>query len=230
MSYSVVLFQKTRRRYETSSIFNEIIMGRRCPVVERQKKKHFVSYLRLIIPLVVILAIVGVFVMLFKPGAKKPAPEIISKSALEKLINVSDLSTLEAVYNGVAKVVDEENSEKILYYVSYDARIKAGIDFDKIEIDVDNDEKVISVKLPEIKITDVTVDIGSLDYIFMDNKANTETVSSEAYKKCIEDVTRESHEEEAIYELARQNAKNIIEALIRPFVEQLDSEYQLQID
>lgn len=149
---------------------------------------------------------------------------------MEKLINVSDLSTLEAVYNGVARVTNEEDPENVLYYVSYDARIKAGIDFEKIAIDVNSDEKVISVKLPQIKITDVTVDIGSLDYIFMDNKANTESVSSEAYKKCIEDVTVESEKEEAIYELARQNAKNIIEALIRPFVEQLDSEYQLQID
>ena len=60
-------------------------------------------------------------------------------------------------------------------------------------------------------------------------KANTETVSEEAYKKCIEDVTSESNSEDAIYELAEQNARNIVEALISPFVEQLDSEYRLEI-
>lgn len=83
--------------------------------------------------------------------------------------------------------------------------------------------------LPEIKITDVNVDITSLDYIFENEKANTETVSEEAYKKCIEDVTSESNSEDAIYELAEQNARNIVEALISPFVEQLDSEYRLEI-
>ena len=33
----------------------------------------------------------------------------------------------------------------------------------------------------------------------------------------------------AIAELAEQNAQNIVEALLSPFVEQLDSEYQLEI-
>ena len=89
---------------------------------------------------------------------------------------------------------------------------------------------MITVKIPEIKITDVNVDIGSLDYIFENKKANTETVSEQAYKECIEDVTRESAEEKAIYELAKQNAKNTMEAIIQPFMEQLDEEYQLQIE
>lgn len=83
--------------------------------------------------------------------------------------------------------------------------------------------------MPEVKITDINVDIASLDYIFENSKANTETVSEEAYKKCIEDVTNESSSEDAIYELAEQNAQNIVEALLSPFVEQLDSEYQLEI-
>ena len=108
--------------------------------------------------------------------------------------------------------------------------IEKPFDFEKVEITVDNEKKVIAVKLPEIKITDVNVDITSLDYIFENNKANTSTVSEQAYKKCIEDVKNESSNENAIYELAEQNAHNIIEALISPFVGQLDAEYQLQID
>ena len=69
-----------------------------------------------------------------------------------------------------------------------------------------------------------------MDYIFINDNANTETVSEEAYKQCIDDVTNESNSETAIYELAGQNAKNIVKALIRPFVNSLDSEYKLQID
>ena len=33
-----------------------------------------------------------------------------------------------------------------------------------------------------------------------------------------------------IYELAKQNARNIVEALIKPFVEQLDDKYELKIN
>ena len=81
-----------------------------------------------------------------------------------------------------------------------------------------------------MKITDVNVDIASLDYIFMNKRANTETVSAQAYKKCIDDVTKESNSTTEIYELAKQNARNIVEALIKPFVEQLDDKYELKIN
>ncbi|MGM9927957.1 MAG: DUF4230 domain-containing protein [Bacillus sp. (in: firmicutes)] len=165
-----------------------------------------------------------------KVAKRKSEPEIISISTLERIINVSDLSTFQAVYKGVAKVMDEKITGKVDYYVSYYSKVKAGLDFEKVDLEIDEEEKVITVILPEIKITDVNVDITSLDYIFMDDNANTETVSAQAYKKCIEDVTTESSNQEAIYELAEQNAHSIIEALIKPFVEQLDEEYQLVIE
>ena len=196
---------------------------------ENQKKKLSGPKVKYIIGIAIMLAVVIIVLLAVSMSSKKSEPEIISKSTLEDIINVSDLSTFEAVYNGIAKVTDEDNPEKVNYYVSYDAKVKAGIDFEKVDITVNTDEKIITVMLPEIKITDVNVDITSLDYIFENEKANTETVSEEAYKKCIEDVTSESNSEDAIYELAEQNARNIVEALISPFVEQLDSKYRLEI-
>lgn len=197
---------------------------------KNMKQKLSGKTIKLIIFGAATLAVILIAIVTISVTSKRSEPEIISKSTLEKIINVSDLSTFEAVYNGITKVTNEENSEKIDYYVSYDAKVKAGVDFEKVEITVDSAKKVITVKIPEIEITEVNVDITSLDYIFMDDHANTETVSEEAYKKCIEDVTNESHSENAIYELAEQNANNIVEALISPFVEQLDNEYQLQIE
>ena len=178
---------------------------------------------------VLALILVGTLVVLLPKGEKESEPSIITTSTLEKILNVSDLSTLEAIYNGVAKVTNPDDPQEIDYYVSYNAAVKAGIDFEQVVISVDEDAKIISVKLPKIKISDITVEIESMDYIFVNDDANTETVSEEAYKKCIDDVTRESNNETAIFELAEQNAKNIVEALIRPFVSSLDSEYQLQI-
>ena len=40
--------------------------------------------------------------------SKNSEPEIISKLILKKIINVSELSTFEAVYHGIAEGVDEE--------------------------------------------------------------------------------------------------------------------------
>lgn len=194
------------------------------------KKKFIGSVVKFIIVVACVAVIAVVVIIAMSNATKEEEPEIITKSTLEKIINVSELSTYEAVYNGVAKVMNEEKPEKVDYYVSYEAKVKAGIDFEKVDIAVDNEAKIITVTIPKVKINDVNVDVASLDYMFENDKANTETVSAQAYKKCKEDVTNESSTENAIYELAEQNAENMIEALVRPFVEQLDEEYQLVIN
>lgn len=195
---------------------------------ERPRTKR-IKFKYIAVLFIIIAIIVTALIIKTKIFNKKSEPTIISKATLEKVINVSDLSTFEAIYNGVAAVENEEKPENIDYYVSYEAKVKAGIDFALVEVEVNEAEKIITVTLPEVKITDVDVDIASLDYIFMNNKANTQTVSEQAYKKCIKDVTKESNSTDEIYESARQNARNIVEALISPFVEQLDSEYKLEI-
>lgn len=160
----------------------------------------------------------------------KNEPQIISQSRLEKIIRVSKLSTFETIYNGIAEVESKENADQIDYYVYYESRVKAGIDFTQVDVQVDDQAKKITVKMPEIEITDVNVDIASLEYIFENKKANTPTVSQEAYKACQADVLNEVENEPDIYELAEQNAEKIISALVRPFVEQVDAEYVLEID
>lgn len=187
----------------------------------------------IILGVVTIITITVIIVMSIIPNSnpsEEQKPEIITKTTLEKIINISDLSTFEAVYNGIAKVMNEKEQEQVDYYVSYNAKIKAGINFENIDISIDNQLKTVTVTLPEIKITDIEVDITSLDYIFENDKANTPTVSEQAYKKCIEDVQNESVNASAIYKISEQNAHNIVEALICPFIEQLDSEYMLIIN
>ncbi|MBO5302546.1 MAG: DUF4230 domain-containing protein [Lachnospiraceae bacterium] len=187
--------------------------------LETKQKYPIKKYI--FIAILFIIAIIAIFVLLNRNN-KEEKKEIISKASLEKMINVSELSTFEAIYNGVAEVRSD-------YYVSYEARVKAGIDFEEIDVAVDNETKKIVITLPKAQINEVNVDIASLDYIFQNEKANNETVAQEAYKACIEDVENESADEEAIYQLAEQNAKNIVEALVKPFVTQLDAEYELEI-
>lgn len=189
---------------------------------------------RIILIVVAVAAVVGIavfFIVKFNllNSENDAPPEIITQSTLENIIRTSNLSTFEATYNGIAKVNNAENPDEIDYYVSYEATVKAGIDFELVETDIDNEKKVITVTVPDIQINDITVDITSLDYIFENEKANTSSVSEQAYKKCIDDVTEESKKEDAIYELAEQNAHNTIKALISPFVEQLDNEFDLVI-
>lgn len=176
-----------------------------------------------------ILIVVLVFgIMIFSDFNKDESAEVVTVSTLEKIINISELSTFTAVYNGVAEVMNEKNPEKTDYYVSYEAKVNAGIDLDRIEVNLN--EKTIHINIPEVYITDVNVDISSLDYIFFNDKANTSAVSEQAFKACEADVNEESSKQNAILDLAEQNAVNILKALVNPLLEQLEEEYTLVID
>jgi hypothetical protein len=189
-------------------------------------KKKIVPIVIGAVALILVLAVVLIVALNVGEKNKK---EIISSATLKEIIEISELSTFEAVYNGVAQVMNEKNTDEIDYYVSYEATVKAGIDFEQITIEVDHEKKEIVVTMPEIQINDSVVDMTSLDYIFVNEKANNETVTQKAYEACKADVDNECTQEDAIYELAKQNAKNVIEALVKPFVNQMDEEYVLVI-
>lgn len=179
---------------------------------------------------VVLISIVGFKIVPQVMKSQVGKKDVNMVMTLEKIINVSELSTFTAVYNGIAQVMNEEKPEEIDYYVSYEAKVNAGIDFDKITIVVDDTQKKINITLPEVYITDINVDIASLDYIFLNDKANKSTSSQTAFKACEADVQTESEQQEDIIKLATQNAKNIVTALTRPIIEQLDAEYTLVIE
>ena len=174
---------------------------------------------------VVVLVIAAGGVLAFAFLTPDSEPEIITYSVLEKIVNTSNLSTYEAVYNGIAEVKNEKNPDKVDYYVSYEAKVKVGFDFSKIRYELNTQKKHLTVYIPEVSITSTNVDIGSMDFIFMNERANKETVSQAAYKACEQDVERESKTQNAIFELGQQNAKNYVQALVTPFVKQLDAAY-----
>ena len=116
---------------------------------------------------VVALAVIVCVVINRTKNAESKA-SIVTVASLQKIVNVSELSTFTAVYNGVAKVYDSEDPQEIRYYVSYDAKVNAGIDMEKTSISIDEEKKIINIQLPEVYITDITVQASSMDFIFMD--------------------------------------------------------------
>ena len=179
---------------------------------------------------VILVTIAAVAVLLQTSGREEPQPQVLNTSTLEKIINVSELSTFTAVYNGIAEVANEKKPDQIDYYVSYEATVNAGIDFQTVGVSMDEEQKIITLKVPEAHITNLAVDMSSLDFIFLNKKADKSGVTEAAYKACEEDVRRESEQQTAICELAKQNAKNVLKALAQPIVNQLGADYQLVIE
>ena len=161
--------------------------------------------------------------------------QIVTESNLHKIIEVSQLSTYECVYNDICTVMDEDDSSKVAYYCKYKGRVKAGIDFTKVDIKMEEQESgeyLITVTLPKVTLDDPEVDIDSLKYMFQEKKANDGTVSGEAYKACIQDIKEKSKSETMIYKTAQQNAENTIKGLVEPFVrnaETSEDHYKVKI-
>jgi len=184
-----------------------------------------------VIPLtaVVILAIiVAVGVLLSRPSEEEP--DFVNVATLEKIVNISNISSFSSVYKGVVQVNNEKKTENVDYYVCYTARIKAGIDLSQVRFDIDEEEKTVTVIMPEVTIQEAAVDMTSLDFMFYNKKANQSSVTAQAQELCQKDLDNEINNKPAILELAEENAKNILEALLKPILTQMDEELQLVIE
>lgn len=152
----------------------------------------------------------------------------ISSSSLKKVVEINDLSTLDYTYNAITEVYDE-NGTRLKYYVAYEGTVTAGVDISQIDISVNEEEKLITVVLPDAEVQHVNVHMGTLEFIFIKDKYETETVSQEAYKVSLDDLKKKANEEETLLSMAKDNAVAAINALIAPWVKQIDETYTVEI-
>lgn len=156
------------------------------------------------------------------------AEVIFTEAQLEEIFEISELSTANYTYNSIVPAY-HENGKTIRYYVSYEGTVKAGVDFSGIDIDIDNENKTISLTLPDAQIHEILVNAGTLDYIFTEKKYETETVVQEAYQLSCDDLRHKIENETQFYEMAKENAITAVEALIEPWVEQYDADYTVTV-
>lgn len=181
---------------------------------------------RLILLLMAILLLI-IIVVLAIPS-KDSEFTTISKSSLEKIVDIEDLQTLDYTYNAVAKI-KTDNGKDYKYYVAYEGKVVAGVNFSEIDIIVYEEQKKVTVTLPEATIQSYEVNAGTMDYIFVKDKYETETVSAEAYNKCLEDLKIRVESEDTMLKLAKDNAISTIKALVEPWIAQIDNEYIIEV-
>lgn len=198
--------------------------------IKSKIKKTIRRIKRIFVLTVTIIAAFAIWDFFFRDRAVEENVTIVTASQLEKVLQISELSTYKVTYNGVAAVSDDK--DKLLYYVAYEADVSIGIEMEQIRVEVadetDGADKKIVVTLPEVEIVNVDVDPGSLDYIFEKKSANTEDVSVTAIPACRADARDECLSNEMLFELAKENAVNTINALMKPLMEQY-REYSLEI-
>ena len=200
-------------------------------MTKRQKKTGKLPLKTVGIIISIIAVIAAVVVLFVLPQLKKPGEQKVDTvSTLEQVVKTSSLSTYETVYNGVSVINNEEKPDKIDCYVSYVASVKAGLDFTKIKFIKDDANHQIIVNMPGIELLNPNVKIEDMDFIFVNKKVNQDGISAKAYRVCIEDAKEEASKQEAIMTYAKQNAENLINGLISPFVNQMEENYTISFD
>ena len=167
---------------------------------------------------------------IIEASESKEVYEITNVEVKHELEAVGEISTYELSYSGTDTIVSSKeklghtipgSTYKIDLY--YNGIIKSGYDFKDIEATVDNASKTITVKLPEAKILQNSIDLNTLkqveDVSFMSkilNPVQLDTITNRL--KAIEaDELLKAVDNDKILELARDNAMTIIEEALSGF-------------
>lgn len=182
-----------------------------------------------VVILVLVIVILAIYVIQVKRNEEHGGVvTTISKSTLEKVCEISELSTANYAYNAIATAYAEDG-ESVRYRVAYEGTVTAGIDFTKLDINVDDENKKILIKVPEVEIQTTSVEAGKMEFIFTDESYNTETVTQEAYEICKADLEKRAREESDLLAFAKENAIATVEALVSPWVTQVDDSYEIEV-
>lgn len=71
--------------------------------------------------------------------------------------------------------------------------------------------------IPEPRILDLSVDFDSIDYIFLKDKYETETISEDSYQLCLNDMRQNLEVDKSMMKKAKKNTENLVLALLKPF-------------
>lgn len=134
--------------------------------------------------------------------------------------DIGELATQEAYCSNVQLV---DKSRKLFnkidipftqskYIYSYDCIIKAGLDFSSIDWSVDDEKKLITVKLPEIRILSNEIDLDSFKVYHESESIFTPVKLEESNNalKELKETAQKSAVDNGLLENAATNAKTII--------------------
>ena len=150
--------------------------------------------------------------------------QISGETIRTSMANIGKLCTAEYNYTHIEKV---DSSKEIYGYTipfttsmfiySYDGTIMAGIDFTKIQIDKNDEEKMITVTLPDVEI--ISSDVDQDSFTLYDEKNNifnpisvTDVADSFADLKNSEE---EKAIEKGLFDRARESAVTLVENFMR---------------
>ncbi len=148
-----------------------------------------------------------------------------SEAIAEEIEQIGELASVEYRYTNVGTLdaskkwfkttINIPGSQKTIV-VTMDGVIKIGIDVNKIKIECNEEEKLITVKLPTAKLLSNELDENSIkvydETTGILNKVTME--DSSAIRNQIKTKAEENAKDNGVYDMAKKNAENIIRCML----------------
>lgn len=162
-------------------------------------------------------------------GSKSQAQVVENHTSIDKVVGINELQTLRYDYQAICRVYKDGNSKDPIYYIAYEAVVSLGIDADQISANYKMDTNTYTIRLPKIKVQSMTVNAGTLDYLFVDRSYDNMQTSVDAQAKCEADLKKRVAEDEKMIQYAKNNTEAEIQAITEPIVNQFYPGVKLEI-
>lgn len=185
--------------------------------------------------LLILIIIIIILVIIFLRQNKKEDIKISVKSSLDRIVEKSDLETVNITYNVIAKKCEDDincnlksnNIDDFKYVVSCKGTITAGIDFSKIKIEIDEKNKRLIVKMPEATIKGEP-SIGPIE--FLDAKDIPADEYPNARELCQATIKSKSSDDGKLLPAAKEQARAVLEEFYKQWIRAYDSKYTVEVE
>lgn len=168
----------------------------------------------LLILLVAIVIVLGIYFFLYNDEE-----EVTEDYLGTKLSKVGELTTVKLNYTGFLQYQDKGIPifNRSDFIMTYEANARVGIDLEKVEIEVDNTNKMVSLTIPKAEIQDVKIDTSEIKYYDSDF-ALFNVDEKEDGNKALELAEKNTQEElgkMGVLESADEQALTLIKGLLQ---------------
>lgn len=201
-------------------------------IVKKKEKKKSFNIKRITILLIIgILFVFGIKLVFFnKSGEIKNQV----KTILERVVQKSELETVTITYNVIAKQCKDDNNcdkssnniQDFKYVVSCQGTITAGIDFDKVMVEVDESKKKVIIQIPDASIKG---DPNILSINFLNGNELRASELTNARNLCQETTKEKSQSDGKLIPAATEQAKIVLEEFYKQWIKAFDSSYTVEI-
>ncbi len=190
-------------------------------MAENKEQKSNKTTIKILVVVVFITILTAVVLVMAINGKfdKKEKKEILTSSTLMEVIDIAELSTSQFTYNGIATIYNEKKPEKIDCQIKYDAVVKAKVNMKDIKFDVNEATKKVNVILPEITLNSTLITDtkdGKEHFSYLPEK--TELELKQILEVCEKDAEEEAKNSKELLNVAEENLKDTITALLYPIV------------